>query len=89
MTYRKAFKALEIEFAQYKKESVKWSIEDFLDYEKPGWTITKEQAQEALEQMIHKHDASIGITWDSIEHYYEQYGLKDIIEEEEDPGLYT
>jgi Cys-tRNA synthase (O-phospho-L-seryl-tRNA:Cys-tRNA synthase) len=71
------------EFEQYKKESVKWSIEDFTEYDYPTYTINKEQAQEALERMIHKHDASLGINWDTIEYYITEYGtLKSEIMEE-------
>lgn len=69
---------IEAEFEQYKKESVKWCVEDFTEYNKDDedwdWTITEEQAQEALEDMIHHHDACIGITWDTIEFYYEKHG---------------
>jgi hypothetical protein len=67
-------KDLEAEFAQYKLESVKWSIEDFIMHQYDGWEITEEQAQEALEKMIHKHDASEGIHWITIECYIEIYG---------------
>lgn len=63
------------EFEQYKKESIKWNIEDFLEYEMDdGWHITKEQAQKALEHMIREHNFSEGITWDEIEYYYQEYG---------------
>lgn len=67
---------LVVEFAQYRAESVKWCIEDFLDYDHPTHTITPEQAQMALEHMISGHDASIGITWDTVSDYIEMYGTK-------------
>jgi protoheme ferro-lyase len=80
----KMFKLTE-EFEQYKRESVKWSVDDFLFCEMPdGWTITEEQAQNALEQMIHKHDAGIGITWNTIEVYYREYGTRKTKEDEEE-----
>jgi hypothetical protein len=43
-------------------------------YQKNGWQISEEQAQEALERMIHKHDANEGIHWITIDCYIEIYG---------------
>lgn len=75
--YKKLYEDLSKEFEQYKKESVKWSVEDFLSLEVEGFRINQEQAQEALERMIQKHDAGLGISWDTLEYYYEEYGTKD------------
>lgn len=72
----KQYLAMVDEFAQYRAESIKWSIEDFLDYDHPTHTITPEQAQMALEHMINRHDAGIGITWDSVSAYIEMYGTR-------------
>ena len=72
--YQEKYESLLKEFEQYKKESVKWSVEDFTWYEHDTYTINEEQAQDALERMINKHDASIGITWDTIEYYICEYG---------------
>lgn len=74
MNYEQKYKLLLEEFEQYKKESVKWSVEDFTEYDQDDYTITKEQAQEALEKMIRDHDASVGIMWETIEHYIELFG---------------
>lgn len=74
--WKTKYDKLKAEFEQYKKESIKWSIEDFLGQEMEGWTITEEQAQDALEHMISKHDATIGINWDTVDYYYKQYGTK-------------
>jgi len=74
--YKRMYEALKKEFDQYKKESVKWSVEDFTGMELDGWSITKEQAQDALEDMIHHHDANNGIHWQTIEYYIEQHGTK-------------
>lgn len=60
-------KALQKEFEQYKKESIKWSINDFLDLE--GIHLTKKQAQKALELMIRKHDANNGITYETLKYF--------------------
>lgn len=72
----------EKEFEQYKKETVKWSIEDFQD----NWEMTDEQAQNALEDMIRHHDAGNGISWDTVNYYAEEHGgtRKDDDDEEED-----
>jgi hypothetical protein len=72
--YQEKYEALLKEFEQYKKESIKWSVEDFTWYEHDKYTINEQQAQDALERMINKHDASIGITWDTIEYYIGEYG---------------
>jgi len=72
--YQEKYEALLKEFEQYKRESIKWSVEDFTLYEHPRYTINEEQAQEALERMIYKHDASIGINWDVVEYYLTEYG---------------
>tara|TARA_R100000664_G_C2732073_1_gene122397 strand:+ start:460 stop:795 length:336 start_codon:yes stop_codon:yes gene_type:complete len=44
--------------------SVGWSTEDVLD--QCDW-LTKEQAREVLQMCKHKHDCTIGITWDVID----------------------
>lgn len=70
-------KKLQEEFEQYKKESVKWSIEDFIYRAKDtGYKISKKKAQEALEHMIRKHDAELGISWITIDVYLDMYGTK-------------
>ena len=62
-------------------ESVRWSVDDFLTQ-----ALNKENVieakylkkydpskfQEALERMIDKHDAPIGITWDTIDFYLDE-----------------
>jgi hypothetical protein len=70
------------EFEQYEKESIKWSIADFLEMDVPdGYHhITEEQAQQALESMIYKHDAEHGIGWHTLSYYYTEYATQ--IEEE-------
>jgi hypothetical protein len=72
MNYKKEYYALKEEFEQWKMESVKWSIEDFTSY--PGYKISKRRAQQALEHMIHKHDAEFGISWTEVEFYLDMYG---------------
>jgi hypothetical protein len=64
------------EFKQYKKESIKWSVEDFIEYDHPTHKIDRETAQTALEDMISHHDASYGISWASVEYGIELYGIK-------------
>jgi hypothetical protein len=73
---------LEEEFEQYKKHSISWSIEDFetqaanrCDGE---WKNVYDETkfEETLENMIRHHDAIIGITWDTIDYYLEEYCRK-------------
>lgn len=73
-TWKKEYDALKAEFEQYKKESIKWSVEDFTEYD--GYKISRNKAQEALEDMISNHDASIGINWYTIEYYLDKYGKR-------------
>lgn len=74
MDYKKMYEELQQEFEQYKKESIKWSVEDFLDYNHPTHTVTREQAQEALECMIRKSDYELGTTWYDVEYFIERFG---------------
>ena len=68
------YEALLKEFEQYKRESIKWSVEDFTEYDHPRYTINEDQAQEALERMIRKHDACYGISWETVDYYISEYG---------------
>jgi hydroxypyruvate isomerase len=74
--YKKMYDDLLAEFEQYKRESIKWSVEDFTNYDHPTHTITEEDAQHALETMISEHDASVGISWYHVEYYIEDYGTE-------------
>jgi len=74
--YKEKYEALLKEHEQYKNESIKWSTADFTEYDHPTHTITEEEAQEALEAMIEKHDANFGITWNTVDYYLAQYGTK-------------
>lgn len=73
--YKKMYENLLAEFEQYKKESIKWSIEDFigLNTEYDDLFITDENAQKALEWVIRTHDCQIGITWETIRDAFEMY----------------
>lgn len=74
--WKKKYQKLEEEFEQYKKESIKWGVLDFLDLQVEGYSIDEDQAQEALEEMIDDHDCNNGITWDTLEYYIEKHGTK-------------
>ena len=69
-----ALDKLDRQFEQYKKESIKWSIYDFIDYD--GYEISEDNAQAALEEMIDRHDANNGITWQTVEYYLQEYGQR-------------
>ena len=81
--YKEKYELLLKEFEQYKKESIKWSVEDFTEYEHSDFTINDQQAQDALERMIQKHDASFGISWDTIYYYIEEYGTRKEVSNEQ------
>jgi hypothetical protein len=74
--YKAMYEALRSDFEQYKKESIKWSVSDFLWLKVEGYTITREQAQKGLEAMINNHDASNGTHWETVRYWYEEYGTK-------------
>lgn len=79
MSYKKRLEDLQKEFDQYKKESIKWSTEDFTSFEKSEdtfYSITEKNAQELLEDMIKHHDASLGITWDTVESYLQNWEIE-------------
>lgn len=71
--FKEKYESLLVQFEQYKKESVKWCADDVLWFAQDNYTqtLTKDEAQEILERMIHFHDAEIGITWDTIRAYIE------------------
>ena len=68
--------------------AIAWSEEDFESQaiQNTNETDWREYYNEkmfgiALERMIRKHDASIGITWDTIDYYLDEYcKIKDYIE---------
>ena len=75
--YKKMYDELKQEFEQYKKESIKWTKNDFLnlndEYIIYGKTLTEENSQLALEDMIRHHDADCGISWNDVYYYYQKY----------------
>jgi DNA-binding PucR family transcriptional regulator len=51
-----------------------WTEEDVLEKAKErGIVLTKEQAEEILDRIDHKQDYSIGISWDTIDVYIDEY----------------
>jgi hypothetical protein len=47
-----------------------WNVEDVLGRAKDrGMKITKNEAEEIIDIMEHRHDATIGVTWDTIDCY--------------------
>ncbi len=70
------------------KECISWSIDDFESIALQNcegdinWDqyYNRDMFQSALEDMCQKHDATIGITWDTINYYLETYcKIKDYI----------
>lgn len=62
------------------KGAVVWSAEDIIERAKEGkqWyrVPRQKEAQDILEYMIHKHDATIGINWEVIDCYLPPKGTK-------------
>jgi len=71
---------LKEEIQQYKRESIRWSISDFKQQannsENPEY-YDLSKFPSALELMIEEHDADVGINWDTIQSYLDDYCLKD------------
>ena len=60
--------------------SVRWDEEDFQHAaiqktNETEWQVyyNKEAFSTALYEMVHRHDASIGITWDTVYYYLDEY----------------
>jgi hypothetical protein len=67
--YKKMYEDLLAEFEQYRKESIKWSVYDFMHCQNRHRDITREEAQQLLEDMIADHDANFGINNFTVENY--------------------
>ena len=46
--------------------SLIWGIEDVLSLDD---SLTEDQAREVLQAVKYNHDASIGVNWDTIQHF--------------------
>ena len=58
--------------------AIKWSTEDVLwQAEQLDLELTEYQADDILESLENRHDASIGINWDVISYYIEDYLRKE------------
>jgi len=54
--------------------AVLWSVEDFLSRaEERGVVMSDEQARCALRDMVYHHDASVGISWDTLDWYIDEH----------------
>ena len=65
---------------ELKITSIQWSIDDFETRANTHFDPDRydpDKFQDALERMIDKHDANIGITWDTIDCYLDEHCLKD------------
>lgn len=50
--------------------AVVWHIDDVKSMDE---NLTDDEAREILERMYHKHDATIGISWDTIDAFIDMY----------------
>jgi hypothetical protein len=74
--WKEEFLHLQMQYEKYRKESIKWDVEDFIYYDLEGYTMDLEQSEAALQDMINNHDAEDGITWNTVEYYITKYGTK-------------
>ena len=74
-------RSLEAEVARLKEKlsrSVTWSIEDFetvaneQEISKNTVIYDRSKFEEALRIMVHRHDATIGISWDTVEFWLDE-----------------
>jgi hypothetical protein len=63
-------------------ECISWSVDDFeyqainsCNGDESIWQLyyNKDMFESALNEMIRKHDASVGINWDTVDYYLETY----------------
>lgn len=66
-----------IRFLEPGQACIVWSVEDFEHRanERDG-EYDESKFENALEQMIHKHDATLGISWDTIDFWLDELCLK-------------
>ena len=74
--WKEEFLHLQMQFEEYRRQSIKWDVEDFIYYDLEGYTMDLEQSEAALQDMIKNHDAEYGITWNTVEYYITKYGTK-------------
>lgn len=56
------------------EDMIVWSVGDIQqDAEDAGGSISEDDARNLLHQMIRKHDASIGVSWDTIRVWVDDY----------------
>ena len=77
---RKDLKDLKDKVIEYKCTSINWSIEDFevQACENEGWyqkenVYDRSKFEMILKLMILEHDANVGISWDTISIYLNEY----------------
>jgi hypothetical protein len=68
-----------------------WSVEDVFDQaennHEPSVKLTREQAEEIIDHVDRKQDASLGITWDTLDAYIDDYERINKEEEEHKKAL--
>ncbi len=75
---------LKVKIIKIGRESIRWTKTDFYDEaerveenrDMPG-IYDSDKFQEAVELMIQKHNAEIGITWKTVRCYLDEHCLKD------------
>jgi len=79
--YDEGEQTIEEELTEKLGNSIVWGVADFemmaTQMEDPD-SYDPKLYPVGLERMIHKHDASYGITWDSVEYYLDEYCKKTV-----------
>jgi hypothetical protein len=61
-----------------------WCVEDVIHRaEERGLQVTKQQTEEIIDEMEHRHDATIGVSWDTIDTYLNDIEREQMEKEEE------
>jgi hypothetical protein len=57
--------------------AIVWTTQDVLDHARSlKIKLAKTKAQEVLDQILNRHDASQGVSWDTLEYYIRQVAGK-------------
>jgi len=64
----------ELEARMSNRICIKWHVHDVISIGRNlGLHVKESDARHILEQVKHGHDSSVGINWDTIEHYVRQF----------------
>lgn len=73
-----------IEKEEYLLRSISWNVLDFegrathfqKEFPEKNYIFDENKFEDALQKMIKDHDATVGITWDTVDFYLKEYCLR-------------